>query len=156
MRSSWGLALVTVWVLLVGPAFAQDPCAGPAPFVALALGGDESGIGGTGLSGTDGGFGGTYLGGEDSGIGGTGHSAEGSGIGGTGRSGDDESGIGGTGIFGTVTAFGSLCVNGLRVQYDQNVEVEINGARASAADLAVGQVVYAVAHRHDRRLGRAR
>ncbi|MGB0619753.1 MAG: DUF5666 domain-containing protein [Myxococcota bacterium] len=151
MQSSWALPLVTVLVLLVGPVFAQEPCAGPTPFVALALGGDESGIGGTGLSGADGGLGGTYLGGEDSGIGGTGRSGEDSGIGGTGR-GDDESGIGGTGIFGTVTAFGSLCVNSLRVQYDENVEVEINGARASSADLAVGQVVYAVAHRHDGRL----
>ncbi|MAF67494.1 MAG: hypothetical protein CMJ84_17785 [Planctomycetes bacterium] len=126
-------------LVLAGPAFAEDPCAGPAPFAALALGGDESGIGGTGLSGSDSGIGGTGLGDPDSGIGGTGR-------------GDDESGIGGTGIFGTVTAFGSICVNGLRVQYDEDVEVAVNGARASTADLAVGQVVYAVAHGDDGRL----
>ena len=81
-------ALVAVLLVLAGPAFAQDPCAGPAPFGALALGGDESGIGGTGLSGSDSGIGGTGLGDPDSGVGGTGLGGDDSGIGG----GDDDAG----------------------------------------------------------------
>ena len=65
------------------PSRAENPCVGAAPFETYALGGDESGIGGTGLADPDG-------------------------IGGTGRG--DESGIGGTGIYGTVTAFGTASI----------------------------------------------
>jgi hypothetical protein len=84
----------------------------------------EGGMGGTGLEG----IGGTGLGGDDDGIGGTGMSG-------------GQDGIGGTGIFGTITAFGSVCVNGLRVHYDADTPVTVNGRRGSAQGLAVGQVV---------------
>ncbi len=36
-------------------------------------------------------------------------------------------GIGGTGIIGVVTGFASICVNGLEVQYDNTVPVDIDG-----------------------------
>jgi hypothetical protein len=71
--------------------------------------------------------------GDDSGIGGTGFAGDDSG---------DDSGIGGTGIYGTITNFGSLCVNGLRVRYADDVAVEINGRTAQADRLAVGQVAW--------------
>ena len=71
--------------------------------------------------------------GDDSGIGGTGFAGDDS---------DDDSGIGGTGIYGTITNFGSLCVNGLRVRYGDDVAVELNGRPAHADRLAVGQVAW--------------
>ena len=79
----------TAWLCLdlAGPVGAENPCGGPAPFETLALGGDESGLGGTGHGDPDSGIGGTGRGGDESGIGGTGR-------------GDGASGIGGTGIYG--------------------------------------------------------
>ena len=151
--------LVAVFSLLLAPgrALAQaDPCAGVGPLAALELGGDESGIGGTGHSGDQSGMGGTGVGGDESGIGGTGRSGgesgmggtgialEESGVGGTGVS-EDPSGIGGTGIYGTLTAFGSVCVNGLRVQYPEDVAVEWNGELRDLSALALGQVLWVVA-----------
>ena len=91
--------LVAVFSLLLAPgrALAQaDPCAGVGPLAALELGGDESGIGGTGHSGDQSGMGGTGVGGDESGIGGTGRSGGESGMGGTGIA-LEESGVGGTG-----------------------------------------------------------
>jgi hypothetical protein len=126
-------------------ARAEDPCR--ATLVASTSLGGESGIGGTGHSGESG-IGGTGHSGE-SGIGGTGHSSE-SGIGGTGLSG--ESGVGGTGlhVYGTLNAFGSLCVNGLRVVYDSDVSVQLDGrAGADAEALAVGQVLWIEAERRE-------
>jgi hypothetical protein len=63
------------------------------------------------------------------------------GIGGTGATPVADRGIGGTGIVGVVTGFASVCVDGLEVQYDGGVAVDIDGTRASAAALRVGQVV---------------
>ncbi len=75
-------------------------------------------------------------------IGGTGKTAE---IGGTGKTAandeSDGSGIGGTGIIGTITAFGSICVNGIRIQYDRDTPLLINGRRGDTRQLAIGQVV---------------
>lgn len=131
-----GLALA----LLVAPSAGADgPCVAGTGIPSLDLSlddGGDSGIGGTGLRD----------GGDDSGIGGTGLSGEESGIGGTGLV---ASGVGGTGIFGTITAFGSVCVNGLRVRYADDVAIEMNGAAGSAADLAVGQVVWIEAESDD-------
>ncbi len=79
------------------------------------------------------------------GIGGSGRSStttgSGEGIGGSGRTtrGGGE-GIGGTGVVGTITGFGSICVNGLEIDVDA-ARVDIDGSPASAADLALGQVV---------------
>jgi len=132
--------------LLLAPArgVAQgDPCAVDGPVAVLELGGDESGIGGTGLSGEESGIGGTGLSGEESGIGGTGIANRESGVGGTGLG--EESGVGGTGIYGTLTAFGSICVNGLRVHYPEDVDVERNGQPVARSALALGQVVWVVA-----------
>ena len=66
------------------------------------------------------------------------------GIGGSGRmpgSGDDEDGIGGSGIYGTVTAFGSLCLNGHRVIYDENIALKVDSVSTTIETLAVGHVV---------------
>lgn len=104
----------------------------------------ESGTGGTGLTGDEGsGAGGTGVRVAESGSGGTGIWEDfGSGTGGTGLQGGDEgSGTGGTGILGTVTGFGSVCVNGLRVAYDESTPVVRNGRKISSGELAVGQVV---------------
>ena len=99
-------------------ARAEDPCR--AELVASAgLGDEDSGIGGTGLTGDDG-----------------------SGIGGTGLEGG--SGIGGTGlhVYGTITALGSICVNGLRIGYDAEVPVQVDGRPADTSALVVGVVVW--------------
>ncbi|MFP8873751.1 MAG: DUF5666 domain-containing protein, partial [Myxococcota bacterium] len=148
--------------LLFGPidASGADPCALEDVRLAQGGGGDDDGVGGTGFSGEDGmggtghsgddgiggtgfanadGIGGTGLSGDDDGIGGTGF-ANADGIGGTGLSGDD--GIGGTGIWGTITSFGSICVNGMRVQYDEGTSIFRNGEHADANALRVGQVVW--------------
>ena len=76
---------------------------------------------------------------EKDGVGGTGHSTpqhleKDAAV----RGGD---GIGGTGIVGIVTGFGSICVNGLEVEYDDSTAIDSNGAAASPADLAIGQLV---------------
>lgn len=118
-RSPIAHALVVLCALLfAGAARGQTPCA-PPDATRLAVAGDE----------------------PTGGVGGTGHTEPSGGIGGTGRGGD-QGGVGGTGIYGTITAFGSICVNGLRVQYDDAVPVQLGGAPASADALAVGQVVF--------------
>lgn len=81
----------------------------------------------------------------DSGLGGSGASGDGSGLGGSGVSGDD-SGLGGTGIFGTITSMGSICVNGERVHFSQDVQLVFENAVAMGSeDLSVGQTVWLVA-----------
>jgi hypothetical protein len=68
---------------------------------------------------------------KDQGIGGTGWTA------GT----DSDQGIGGTGIVGTIQRFGSIFVNGVRVAYQPDVPVWIDGVRAASSSLKVGHVV---------------
>ena len=69
-----------------------------------------------------------------------------SGFGGTGiirfSSGDDEgsSGFGGTGIVGNIEAFGSIWVNGIEIDYEQNVLVTSN-LPGSDQQLKLGQTV---------------
>ena len=63
-----------------------------------------------------------------------------SGIGGSGRG--DDSGIGGTGIYGVITDAEQLCVNGLRVHFDEHVPITVNGRAARDDELALGQVVW--------------
>jgi hypothetical protein len=124
-----GAALLALLVLWAPPAAAQ--------FCVTAA--EPEGAGGTGRAGGDG-------------VGGTGAPAprgeEPGGIGGTGlwSSGDDD-GIGGTGIEGTITGFGSLCVNGLRVGYDDATVVTSDGAPIAAARLRRGDVVRIAASR---------
>ena len=76
-------------------------------------------------------------------------SEDGKGIGGTGLqpvgSGD---GVGGTGspfdsayISGVVYDYGSLCINGLRVQYDEKTPVYLNGTRIKSTALSLGSTV---------------
>lgn len=103
----------------------------------------DSGTGGTGLGGDEGsGTGGTGVQLAESGTGGTGIWQDiGSGTGGTGWRGDEGSGTGGTGILGTVTGFGSVCVNGLRVGYDEATAILRDGRKLSSSELAIGQVV---------------
>ncbi|MCJ2071144.1 DUF5666 domain-containing protein [Methylobacterium sp. J-030] len=59
--------------------------------------------------------------------------------------GEGDRGIGGTGVIGTIRRFGSIVVNDLRIGYPPEVEVRIDGAAASAADLRIGHVVHVVA-----------
>jgi len=130
LRRAWVLGCVLA-LGLAPAAFAENPCANGAAPEAPRLAQSDSGLSGTGLSG-----------GDESGMGGTGLSGgDDSGFGGTGFSGGDDSGIGGTGIYGTITAFGSICVNGLRVHYDEQTPVTVDGEPAEAEGLAVGQVV---------------
>jgi len=169
-RRALGLLGAVAGLLLAAvPGHGQaDPCALPGPLAPVELLGSESGLGGTGLGGDESGIGGTGRSGDESGIGGTGHSESGSGVGGSGvvqgesglggtgiarqESGlggtgatEDPSGIGGTGIYGTLTAFGSVCVNGLRVEYPEDVIVEWNGETRDASALALGQLLWVVA-----------
>jgi hypothetical protein len=68
------------------------------------------------------------------------------GIGGSGRNGGgDDDGIGGSGLYGTVTGFGSICLNGRRIRYADDVPVSVAGIAGSTDDLAVGQVVQVLA-----------
>jgi len=121
--------LLVLW--FASPAMAQNPCVNAGAADALLLAQSESGMSGTGHSG-----------GDESGLGGTGRApGDESGFGGTGYSAGDESGLGGTGVFGTITAFGSICVNGLRVHYDDETPIHLDGQRVSVAALAIGQVV---------------
>lgn len=53
----------------------------------------------------------------------------------------DPGGIGGTGIVGVITGFASICVNGIEVHFSADTPVSNGGAPASAAQLAVGQLV---------------
>lgn len=132
------LLLLLVVALLPAPALADPSCetSGWNDEQLTALGGD-SGLGGTGASGDETGLGGTGIAGDDSGIGGTGASG-------------DDSGLGGTGIFGTVTSLGSICVNGERVHFSDQVELVLeNGVAIGAGGLAVGQTVWLVARPGD-------
>ncbi len=70
-----------------------------------------------------------------SGIGGTG--IQDGGIGGTGNT---QGGIGGTGIVGIITGFSSICVNGVKIHYNPETPVTIDGRPSTTADLAVGQM----------------
>lgn len=102
------------------------------------------GIGGTGApaatTSDPGGIGGTgQVAQQPPGIGGTGQVALRPGIGGTGQVADN--GLGGTGIVGVVTGFGSVCVNGLKVEYEVDTPVQRDGQPVPQSVLAVGQVV---------------
>lgn len=89
----------------------------------------------------------------DRGIGGTGRIAAAEqgdrGIGGTGalaaaeqgERGIGGTGIGGTGIVGVITGFASICVNGLKVEYDPSMPVEADGTAIPADRLRAGQLV---------------
>ena len=44
-------------------------------------------------------------------------------------------------VVGVLTEFASLCVNGLEIHYDNATPVTVNGRRATARDLAPGQVL---------------
>lgn len=75
---------------------------------------------------------------------------DGSGQGGTGFiPGDDGSGSGGTGLTvevdGVITGFASICVNGLELHYVPTTLVTLHGRAATPKELAVGQVVRALA-----------
>ena len=85
----------------------------------------QSGIGGTGI--------------QNGGIGGTGNKE--GGIGGTGGQAANEGGIGGTGIMGIITGFASICVNGIKIHYDLDTPVTIDGRSSTTQNLAVGQMV---------------
>lgn len=75
---------------------------------------------------------------------------KGKGIGGTGINGDDK-GIGGTGIAkelakniyvsGTIYAYGSICVNGIRIAYDETTPVSEGKISSHTKELKLGQVV---------------
>ncbi len=126
------VALLFALLSFAAPArcAAQRGCAGggrPRP--------DEGGIGGTGIS---------SMRPDDGGIGGTGFRPsrpdDEGGIGGTGVSADAD-----TGVIGTVTGFASICVGGVEIHYGTDTPIRIDGQAAAAAQLAVGQVVEAVA-----------
>lgn len=79
---------------------------------------------------------------------------DGKGIGGTGHEPmpDEQRGIGGTGmrlskayITGTIYAYGSICVNGVRVTYDDTTPVFKQGQKISTEKLQMGQTVNIVA-----------
>lgn len=75
----------------------------------------------------------------NSGIGGTGKTDENSsGFGGTGMI-AKESGFGGTGVIGTITEFGSIWVNGIEIEYPENVKVSSN--LLASDQLRIGQQV---------------
>ncbi|MBW2274189.1 MAG: hypothetical protein JRG96_13030 [Deltaproteobacteria bacterium] len=156
LRLPFSCVALALLLLAPGSAFGEDYCRIEG-IEWIAAKGEGSGLGGTGHSGEGSGLGGTGHSGEGSGLGGTGHSGEGSGLGGTGYAKEgvgiggtglvgDETGMGGTGVFGTITRFGSVCVNGLRVSFDDEVAVRLNDAvlRGSEA-LELGQVVWLVA-----------
>jgi hypothetical protein len=156
-RGISSFAAFGIAVAIVGGAAAEEatlPCASDAPWIEIAAsvspgdgiggtgrGGFDEGVGGTGRGEFDEGVGGTGRGGFDEGVGGTGRGTPREGVGGTGRSG----GVGGTGIYGTITGFGSICVNGERVHYEDDVPVERGNAAAATSDLAVGHRVWVVA-----------
>lgn len=90
---------------------------------------------------------------SNSGFGGTGKTlqeptqmAKESGFGGTGQV-ASKSGFGGTGIIGTITEFGSIWVNGVEVEYDQNVKVTSNVSANPTLELGQ-QVIVETSHSH--------
>jgi hypothetical protein len=135
LRFGWRKLLVALLLLLPSVSFADNRCAGggnPVPVAEQPGPGDEGGVGGTGFGD-----------GKEGGIGGTGIDDQ-AGL-------DTEGGIGGTGveadtaIIGTVTGFASICVGGTEIHYDAGTPVRLDGAAATAGELAVGQVVRVVA-----------
>jgi len=142
-----------LWVLPSAATAQDEPCHVDTPWIEVAGGPvPDGGVGGTGRSPHEGiggtgrgtpheGVGGTGRGTPHEGVGGTGRGTPHDGVGGTGRSG----GVGGTGIYGTITGFGSICVNGERVHYDDDVPVERGEDDRTASDLAIGQRVWVVA-----------
>ncbi|MDP1924207.1 MAG: hypothetical protein Q8K57_05420 [Thiobacillus sp.] len=126
----WRQILLGLIALALAPTlYASNPCTtGGAPIMR-----DGSGQGGTGLRPQD---------------------TDGTGQGGTGRSSGtpsdgDGSGSGGTGLMveveGVITGFASICVNGLELHYSPTTPVTLHGKMATPKDLAVGQVVRALA-----------
>ena len=89
-------------------------------------------------------------GGDDQGIGGTGilrHNDD-RGISGTGTTHPEKDrGIGGTGIVGVIQRFGSIFINDERISYAPNVPVLIDGMVTSAKALRIGQVARVLARR---------
>ena len=67
-----------------------------------------------------------------------------SGFGGTGivntLANDENSGFGGTGIVGTINAFGSIWVNGIEIDYPEDVKIESN-LKGADEHLKLGQAV---------------
>ena len=114
----------------VGSGHAGDACTrmasqvNPAPLA--------PGLGGTGAPASS-------VAANPGGLGGTGQVAQRPGLGGTGQV--AEGGLGGTGIVGVVTGFGSICVNGVKVDFDGDTPVQRDGRPSSLNELAVGQVV---------------
>lgn len=123
--------LLALCIALASPAIeAANPCSNGG---ALAIN-DGTGKGGTGIrpERTDGtGQGGTGITGTAHGPGG-----DGTGSGGTGKT---------VQVEGVVTGFASVCVNGLELNYAESTPVTLFGRAASTRDLAVGQVVRALA-----------
>lgn len=126
----WRHILLGLLALALTPALhAANPC---------TTGGALSQRDGNGQGGT-----GRYPGDPDgSGQGGTGLS--------TGKQSDgDGSGSGGTGLMveveGVITGFASICVNGLELHYAPSTLVTLHGQAATVKELAVGQVVRALA-----------
>jgi hypothetical protein len=125
MKRSLGVLLGWLALTLASTAYAVNPCSSGGAPVQI----DGSGQGGTGLRPADG---------DGSGQGGTGFKPSG-----------DGSGIGGTGlrveVEGVITGFGSICVNGLELHYASTTPVTLHGQAVSPKELAVGQVVRALA-----------
>jgi hypothetical protein len=127
--------LLALGIALATPAVeAANPCATGG---ALAIN-DGTGKGGTGIRADGTGQGGTGITGTARGPGG-----DGSGSGGTGKTVEVE---------GVVTGFASVCVNGLELNYAASTPVTLFGRPASTRDLAIGQVVRALARDRDGRL----
>lgn len=67
------------------------------------------------------------------------------GLGGTGMlanvNGRPGGGLGGTGIVGEITGFGSIFVNGIEVEYDDNISITVNGEENNSHQLEIGDVV---------------
>src|SRR5262245_15808618 len=136
MSSSGARAAALLLALYASAVLAVDPCAngtdgiggtGSPREAPAAVNGD--GIGGTGSPRE------APANGTGDGIGGTGSPREAPAVNGA------SDGIGGTGIVGAITGFGSICVNGLRVQYDVHTAISVNGEGAPASALHLGQVV---------------
>lgn len=60
-----------------------------------------------------------------------------------------EGGIGGTGIFGTITSFGSIVVNGLTIDFDDDIVLPQASVVGQSLPLTVGSAVLVEAERSD-------
>jgi hypothetical protein len=126
----WRHILLGLLALALTPAlYAANPC---------TAGGALSQRDGNGQGGT-----GWYPGDPD----GTGQGGTGLSLGS--QSDGDGSGSGGTGLTveveGVITGFASICVNGLELHYAPSTLVTLHGQAATIRELAVGQVVHALA-----------